>query len=436
MNLSKKFILALLFSIFLIAIVNIIAFYFLYTQNLEIYLTEKSKSKSEITEKYITELLEKQAQDEVEDVFSGIKSDASLEFFELLEQSGKRIPLDKKENKDIVTKFLIKSWISQKYIQEAIPDDNLQKILSSLEDENSLENKFLNNLIYSILVINIFLILFLVWAIGFFTKKAITPINKITDKIKNLKFWETLKNINYTKKDEIGLLVKSINGLNAKLSIQEKIKNRLLADISHELKTPITSISCYLEGIQDGVIKLDNETLWNITEDMKRLIRLVNMIMKYEQFDNKTLKIEKHNKNLEILTKKVISQYENSLLQNNQDIKVIWEVTKKVDKNLFKQIIHNIIWNFLKYAWKNTTLDIIFTDDYIVFKDNGVWVDRKEVPMLKEKFYQSKIEKSAKLEDRWIWVGLSIISKIIEKHNWDFEIISDDWKWFILKIIF
>ena len=436
MNLSKKFIFALLFSIFLIAIVNIIAFYFLYTQNLEIYLTEKSKSKSEITEKYITELLEKQAQDEVEDVFSGIKSDASLEFFELLEQSGKRIPLDKKENKDIVTKFLIKSWISQKYIQEAIPDDNLQKILSSLEDENSLENKFLNNLIYSILVINIFLILFLVWAIGFFTKKAITPINKITDKIKNLKFWETLKNINYTKKDEIGLLVKSINGLNAKLSIQEKIKNRLLADISHELKTPITSISCYLEGIQDGVIKLDNETLWNITEDMKRLIRLVNMIMKYEQFDNKTLKIEKHNKNLEILTKKVISQYENSLLQNNQDIKVIWEVTKKVDKNLFKQIIHNIIWNFLKYAWKNTTLDIIFTDDYIVFKDNGVWVDRKEVPMLKEKFYQSKIEKSAKLEDRWIWVGLSIISKIIEKHNWDFEIISDDWKWFILKIIF
>jgi two-component system sensor histidine kinase BaeS len=49
--------------------------------------------------------------------------------------------------------------------------------------------------------------------------------------------------------------------LNSKLSIQEKIKTRLLADISHELKTPITSISCYLEGIQDGVIKLDNETL-------------------------------------------------------------------------------------------------------------------------------------------------------------------------------
>ncbi len=436
MTLSRKFISALLFSIFLIAIVNILAFYFLYTYNLEVYLTEKSKSKSEITEKYITELLEKQAQDEVEDVFSGIKSDVSLEFFELLEKNNKKIPLDKKENKDIVTKFLIKSWISQKYIQETIPDDNLQNILASLENENSLENKFLKNLIRNILIINGFLLLFLTLAIGYFTRKTITPINKITDKIKNLKFWETLKKIEYEKNDEIGLLVKSINGLNSKLSVQEKIKTRLLADISHELKTPITSISCYLEGIQDGVIKLDNETLGNITEDMKRLIRLVNMIMKYEQFDNKTLKIEKHNKDLEILTQKVISQYENSLLQNNQSIRIIWTVTKKVDKNLFKQIVHNIIWNFMKYAGKNSNLEIIFTEEYAIFKDDWMGVDRKEVPMLKEKFYQSKIEKTWKLEDRWIWVGLSIISKIVERHSWDFEIISDSGKGFILKIIF
>jgi signal transduction histidine kinase len=169
---------------------------------------------------------------------------------------------------------------------------------------------------------------------------------------------------------------------------------------------------------------------------MKRLIRLVNMIMKYEQFDNKTLKIEKHNKDLWILTKKVVSQYENSLLQNNQNIRIIWTTTKKVDKNLFKQIVHNIIGNFMKYAGKNSNLEIIFTEEYAIFKDDGMWVDRKEVPLLKEKFYQAKIEKTWKLEDRWIWVGLSIVAKIIERHWWDFEIISDTSKWFILKIIF
>ncbi len=436
MTLSRKFIFALLFSIFLIAIVNILSFYFLYTNFLENYLTEKSKNKSEITEQYILELLEKQAQDEVDDVFSDLKSDASLEFFELLEKSGKAIPLDKKENKDIVTKYLIKSGISPKYIEEVIPDDNLKNILSSIKDENSLEYKFLNNLTYSILIINIFLILFLIWAIWFFTRRTITPINKITNKIKNLKLGENLKKIEYKKNDEIWLLIKAINGLNSKLAIQEKIRNRLLADISHELKTPITSISCYLEWIQDWVIKLDNETLWNITEDMQRLIKLVNMIMKYEKFDNRTLKIEKHNRDLKILTQKVVSQYENNLLQNSQNIRIIWEIIKQVDRNLFKQIVHNVIWNFLKYAWKNSNLDIIFTQEYIIFKDDWEWIDRREVPMLKEKFYQAKIEKTGKIEDRWIWVGLSIISKIIERHGWRFEIISDSWKGFILKIIF
>jgi hypothetical protein len=109
MNLSKKFILALLFSIFLIAIVNILAFYFLYSYYLENYLSAKAKTKNEITEQYILNLLEKQAQDEVDDVFSDLKNDVELEFFELLEKNDKKIPLDKKENRDIVINYLVKA---------------------------------------------------------------------------------------------------------------------------------------------------------------------------------------------------------------------------------------------------------------------------------------------------------------------------------------
>ncbi len=436
MNLSKKFILVLIFSIFFIAIVNVLAFYFLYQYFLEDYLREKQESKKVVTEKYILSLLEKQAQDEVDDVFSDLKNDVDLEFFELLEKNNKKIPLNKKENVNIVVNYLVKAWVSPKYIENIIPDKSLQKVISSLKDKNSLESKFFHNLIYSILIINFFLILFLILFLLFFTKKVITPITKITQKIKRLKAWEELKKIEYEKKDEIWLLVEAINWLNSKLSLQEKIRNRLLADISHELKTPITSISCYLEWIQDWVIKLDNETLKNITEDMKRLIKLVNMIMEYEKFDNKKMKIKKENKNLKILTQKVISQYENNLLINRQEIKIIWEIEKKVDKNLYKQIVHNIIWNFLKYAWKATTLTIIFTDQYIIFKDNWIWTPKKEVPMLKEKFYQAKKEKTWKIEDRWIWVWLSIVSKIVKLHSWNLYIESDENKWFLIKIIF
>jgi hypothetical protein len=96
--------------------------------------------------------------------------------------------------------------------------------------------------------------------------------------------------------------------------------------------------------------------------------------------------------------------------------------------------VHNLIGNFLKYAWKNTILKINITKKYIDFNDNWAWVKSSEVPFLTEKFYQSNIEKSWNIDARWIWVWLSIVTKIIDSHNWSYEIKSDLWKWFSFKI--
>jgi len=80
------------------------------------------------------------------------------------------------------------------------------------------------------------------------------PINIATESIKNMVSSNNFHTLLYkneikyhNNKDEIGLLITAINKLNKKLDLQEEIRSRLLADISHELKTPITSIQCYLE---------------------------------------------------------------------------------------------------------------------------------------------------------------------------------------------
>jgi K+-sensing histidine kinase KdpD len=103
---------------------------------------------------------------------------------------------------------------------------------------------------------------------------------------------------------------------------------------------------------------------------------------------------------------------------------------------LFKQVIHNMIWNFLKYAGKNTLLNINITKKYIDFSDNWEWIKSSEVPFLTEKFYQGNIEKTWDINSRWIGVWLSIITKIILSHSWKYEIKSDKWKWFSFKIYF
>ncbi len=432
MSLSKKFIIILLTSIILIAIINVIAFYVFYTLYRDKYSIERIKSKDKITIEYINNIIEKQTIDDIDNIFNNTE----IEFFELLENNKWKIPLTKEKNINTVINYLVKSWVSPKYIEEIIPNNAFEKILYSLKDTSSPEYVFIKRLSNSLIITNIISILLIVLFILIITKKIILPIKEVTKKIKLLKPWRKSKEIIYNKKDEIWLLIWAINWLNKRLNIQEWIRNRLLADISHELKTPITSIQCYLEWISDWVIKLDSKNLESITDEMKRLIELVNKIMDYEKFESKKLKLNKKNKNIVSILKQIVETNKKRLKENKQRIKITWlnELIISVDKDLFKQVWYNIIWNFLKYAWKNSLLKINITKNYIDFVDNWVWITQKEIPFLTEKFYQWKSEKTWNIKKRWIGVWLSIVKKIIKSHNWDVSIKSEEKKGFSFKI--
>lgn len=439
MRLTTKFIISFILSITIIAWVNITAFYLFYSANLKKYLSEKIESRESVTIDYINKIIEKQTIDDIDSIFS----DTEIEFFELLEDNDWEIPLNKQKNIDIVINYLVKSWISPDYIEEVIPTDNFSKVLEALRDKNSLEYKFINNMAISILVTNVITIFVLILWLFLFIKITILPIKQVTKDIKlaidskNIIWNEDTKELKYhNKKDEIWLLITAINKLNEKLNMQAQIRSRLLADISHELKTPITSIQCYLEWILDWIIKLDHKNLLSITEEMKRLINLVNKIMEYEKNDRKKLNIVTTNENVSELIKKVVETHKKKLKENKQRIKVTWDqnLIIKLDENLFKQLTHNLVWNFLKYAWKNTLLTINITKKYIDFFDNWIWIKSSEIPFLTEKFYQWNIEKTWDIDSRWIWVWLSIITKIILSHSWKYEIKTDKWKWFSFKI--
>lgn len=439
MSIARKFLMAIVLSIFFIATINILAFYVFYTSYLKVYLVEKNQSRDKVTIEYINEVIKKQTIDDIDSIFSNTE----IEFFELLEVSDWEIPLNKQQNIDVVINYLVKSWIAPKYIEEIIPTDNFWKVLEALKDKNSSESKFISKLTLSIIITNIISIWFIIILLIIFIRYTIYPIKAVTASIKEIysqKNWINLKQKEdiqyYNKRDEIWLLINAINNLNNKLNMQDEIRTRLLADISHELKTPITSIQCYLEWISDWVIKLDQKNLNSITGEMKRLISLVNKIMEYEKLERKKLDLIQSDFQVYDVIVWLVETHKKRLKENKQRIKVSWEIDLLItaDKDLFIQLVHNLIWNFLKYAWKNTILRVNITKRYIDFLDDGVWVKLSEVPFLTEKFYQSNIEKSWDIDTRWIGVWLSIIKKIVESHSWKYEIKTDSWKWFSFKI--
>ncbi len=434
MTLIQKFIIALLSSILLIAIVNIAWFYLFYSSYLKAFLAEKINAKSEITIDYINSLVEKQSLDDIDNIFS----ETEINLFDLLEKNNWKIPLNTKENTDIVINYLLKSWVAPKYIEDIVPTNNFEELLKTLKDKNSPEYEFLNKLTVSIAITNTITIILILLFFIFFSRKTILPIREVTKQIKKFSPWKTEEITTYKNKDEIWFLVNAINDLNKKLLVQEWIRRKLLWDISHELKTPITSIQCYLEWIMDWVIKLNDKNLHLITAEMKRLISLVNKIMDYEKFENNVLVLEKSEENLYDILTWVVETHKNKLKTNYQSIKIAWEINLKklIDKNLFKQLAHNLIGNFLKYAWKNSLLTINIGKNYIDFIDNWIWIKQSEIPYLMEKFYQGNSSKTWKVDERWIWIWLSIVWKIISSHNWTYKIKSDLWKWFSFKIYF
>ena len=441
MSLSRKFTISLLLSIFFIAFINVAAFYIFYSSYLQSYLIDKVNMRDKVTIDYINEVIKKQTIDDIDSIFT----DTEIEFFELLEINNWEIPLTKQKNIDIVINYLIKSWISTKYIEEIIPTDNFWKVLEVLRDKQSLEYLYVNKMVFAITVTNIITIAVIFLWLLIFIKNTILPIKQVTASIKDAVdskniVWKTNTiDIKYhNKKDEIWLLITAINKLNKKLNMQDEIRRRLLADISHELKTPITSIQCYLEWISDWIIKLNQKNLDSITDEMKRLIVLVNKVMDYEENDRKKINLILETLNISDLIKQLVETHKKKLKENKQRIKVTWDdyLELAIDNNLFKQVIHNIIWNFLKYAWKHSLLKINITKKYIDFADDGVGIKNSEVPFLTEKFYQWNIEKTWNIESRWIGVWLSIIAKIIFSHWWKYEIKSDKWKGFSFKIYF
>jgi len=432
MKISKKIVLVIFISIVFITISNFLWLYISYNIYIKKYIDEKNYQKSEITLDYINKIIEKQNIDDIENIFN----DVEIELFEILEKNNWKILLNKQENIDLVIRYLSKSWVNPKYIEEIIPKNYFIELINSIKNDKTPEYEFIQKIIKTIIIINIISISILLLFWLFFTIKTIRPINEITKEITQIDSLTNYKNLNYKNKDEIWLLVESINNLNNKLKIQTKIRDNLLADISHELKTPITAIQCYMEWIKDNVIKLDERNLNSIINEMQRLVKLVNTIMEFEKFTSEDLITNMQIEDVRYITEDIIKQFKQKLKNNNQKIITSWNNDKIIlDKDLYTQIVQNIISNFIKYAWNDTILKIDFQKNSITFSDNWIWIDKKYIPFIKEKFYQIKKEKTWDIKDRWIWVGFSIIDKIIKTMKWEIQINSEIWKWLEIKII-
>ncbi|MDE7428188.1 MAG: HAMP domain-containing histidine kinase [Lachnospiraceae bacterium] len=265
-------------------------------------------------------------------------------------------------------------------------------------------------------------------------KGIFTPINQLNTAMQNIAEGNLEYMLTTDEKGEIGELYRNYEDMRLRLkeSLDEKFeheqKNReLISNISHDLKTPITAVKGYVEGIMDGVAdtpeKMDKyiKTIYNKANDMDRLI---NELTTYSGIDSNRIPYHFHRINvaeyfgdcveevgLDLESKNIQLNYEDLVEPSTQII---------ADPEQLKRVVNNIINNSVKYLDKEKgIIDIRILDEVdsirVEIEDNGKGIAAKDLPNIFERFYRTDASRNSSQGGSGI--GLSIVKKIIEDHG-------------------
>ena len=228
-------------------------------------------------------------------------------------------------------------------------------------------------------------------------------------------------------------LTDALNDMKEELSKTEELQKDLMANVSHDLKTPLTMIKAYAELILDININ-DKEKCKNnlniIIEEVNRLNNLVNDIRALTKVENELDKLDISEFDLIKLIEKIVKQHNIYVIKDGYKIEFIHSNIDKLvieaDKKKIEQVIYNLLNNALNYTGedKKVIIKVIEDDkDYtIMVIDSGKGIDKKEIDHIFDRYYRSK-----KNHKRYVYgtgLGLSIVKNILLLHNFEYGVKS------------
>nr|WP_326184620.1 HAMP domain-containing sensor histidine kinase [uncultured Oscillibacter sp.] len=237
----------------------------------------------------------------------------------------------------------------------------------------------------------------------------------------------------YGRDDEVGELAASFNNMAESLQQTERQRREFVANISHELKTPMTTIAGYTDGILDGTIPPENERqyLQIISDESRRLSRLVRRMLDVSQLQAiDPLRGGNHFDVCESMRRVLISM-EKKITDRDLDVEAdIPEEPILVlgDNDMITQVIYNLLENAAKFGRPGTTLYLgVTTIDgkaRVTVRNLGDTIPAEELPLLFERFHKS--DKSRSEDKDGVGLGLYIVKTILEQHKEKIDVTSEN----------
>ena len=234
--------------------------------------------------------------------------------------------------------------------------------------------------------------------------------------------------------DEMGSLIESFNKMADSLEMAEARRTEFIANISHELRTPMTTISGFADGILDGTIPKEDEEkyLRSIRDETRRLSRLVRDMLDVSQMRARAADPSKRTVfDLTELVLQTLLSFESRATKKGLDVDPQLpdnHIMVRADKDAITQVIYNLLDNAVKFAHEGTCITLrLYKDNgkaYVSVKDVGETIPPDDLPLIFDRFHKS--DRSRSLDTTGVGLGLYLVKSIINSHDEDIAVRSED----------
>lgn len=280
------------------------------------------------------------------------------------------------------------------------------------------------------LVIVSIMVLLFSFLIGYFiSKKLSKPIEKINKTAKIMAQGDYENAYFFIDENilELNELVSTLNQTNDELTKIDELQKEILANVSHDLKTPLTMIKAYAEMVRDLTYKDDikrEDNLNVIIEETDRLNLLVNDIIELTKINNDLQNLNITEFDLVELINSIINRF--SIMDANFVFKNKLPIIVKADKIRIEQVIYNLIINAINYTGKDKKVIINLKENdkyvHVEIKDTGKGIDEEDLKLIWKRYY--KVDKKYRREKKGSGIGLSIVENILKKHKFNYGVNS------------
>ena len=280
------------------------------------------------------------------------------------------------------------------------------------------------------LVIVSIMVLLFSFLIGYFiSKKLSKPIEKINKTAKIMAQGDYENAYFFIDENilELNELVATLNQTNDELTKIDELQKEILANVSHDLKTPLTMIKAYAEMVRDLTYKDDikrEDNLNVIIEETDRLNLLVNDIIELTKINNDLQNLNITEFDLVELINSIINRF--SIMDANFVFKNKLPIIVKADKIRIEQVIYNLIINAINYTGKDKKVIINLKENdkyvHVEIKDTGKGIDEEDLKLIWKRYY--KVDKKYRREKKGSGIGLSIVENILKKHKFNYGVNS------------